>query len=549
MNNATDHEMDTTTAATTTTTTTTTTAATRKSPKGPKGLKGGGGAASWEKLKKCKVYQQYGSHLNLIQGGGANEKFGELQRWEDAIPKGAQIIFRNSPDFRSIYLGNGDVVDCEGKGIGSLNQWATYTLKLQFNDNVDRFISGPQSCKVLLFDSKEQEIHSVFVKIFDYIEFESLISQGNTSPSSSSSSSSTPLQWYDNQIPLDSIKQRQQPHQQQQQQQVDEEDTVDLMSGSISDESSSPPPPPPPPPSICLNIYPPTQPQQSQPSLPTLSKYLPPSIIATTETEEPQRKIRKVNSQVSVVQDETLVVIPNPPPPLVVQDEPLPVIFNPLPVISNPLHVNPSPLMTQGVWKGPCPFPLAYHLSKDNKEISKNLERTVWEACYGKNSVGTCMLCGVAEVDFSRRSDTQLCHINPKCYLGRSDKIYNMIFACGTCNNKGETRTSNVFDQLYLNGHMDNIGRTCETALTLYCQSEAYLDYQFEGRLDYVLKVHGSCVQQHVAQGMPNVPSGVMCPEVFHYLQALDRHYPLPSHLLNPLERSARKGKGHGAPL
>ncbi len=403
------------------------------------------GESSWEKLKKCKVYQRFGTNLEIQEDNG---KLGEHQRWQDAIVQGAHIIFRNVLNRRCVYRGDGFVMDIQTEQVDSLSQWAVKVHLARHAVDAPPLkgvtlkppaMSGPQTCKVLLFDATTQEIYFVYVKIFDYVRLESKITFDG------------PLQWYHNQVPL--------------------------VAGNVNLDSDEPQPVILPPRIPLLLTLPAPEGPPVEATLPHPERPLEEGAADQVDdqtTEEPKRKQRKIAPDI----------------------------------------------------------PRAYHIEEDNKKkIPDNLLRTIWEACYGKSSVSTCMMCGVAEVDFSRRSDTQLCHINPKSLLGRSDKIYNYIFACSTCNNNGATRTCNGFDQLYLNCHLDKANRLCETSLRLYCQQEAVLEHQFKGRLDYVMQVHGVCDD--------GVPSGIVNPAVFEYLAALDRYAPLSPTLLNPLARGA----------
>lgn len=182
------------------------------------------------------------------------------------------------------------------------------------------------------------------------------------------------------------------------------------------------------------------------------------------------------------------------------------------------------------------PYPVAFDATGATaKKLKKASRRTLANTVYGFVASAMCIMCNAFEL-FLDRPETCMGHLVSECNGGRSDKTYNLIHICHGCNNSAGKHL-NLFDQCALHDRLDVVVTICEKMLQVYCRSEADVDYQFTGRLDFVQRVYG--VNKGDEYGaMDSVPGGVRSKRVLQVLRMADETDPLDSYMLNPLKRA-----------
>lgn len=153
--------------------------------------------------------------------------------------------------------------------------------------------------------------------------------------------------------------------------------------------------------------------------------------------------------------------------------------------------------------------------AKTIKEPGKNVRYILWNKCFGSDHpVGKCEICG----DDIYIHKAQLMHFNPKSKEGTLNH-WNLCFGCSTCNNFGETRTMNLFDQLVENQQLDKIVPLFDRQFKIYLGCNPDDAHTFKNRIEIAYKLFGR---------YPETAGGISSNVVFEMLLVHDKEWPLP---------------------
>jgi len=179
-------------------------------------------------------------------------------------------------------------------------------------------------------------------------------------------------------------------------------------------------------------------------------------------------------------------------------------------------------------------IPVAYGATqKGDGDISLSKDETLqmWRGCYGAYDSAMCKTCNVVQINRTTVT-SNMAHVNAKSKGGVGNKIWSVFYQCAECNQTGERKTRNLFDQL-VPGRQDKVILVASILFEFYCQAETSVNFTFAGLADFVEKVYG----RGPAIG-GSVKSGIEDELVFEVLKHYDRHFPAPALHRNPFRRA-----------
>ena len=512
-----------------------------------------GPSASCQRYKNNPTFQKYAKGLEVNVQDGIVQ--GVQGRWQSAIPLGTTIVYRNYPVemMSAVYQGQGQVTDTKTGNTFSLSQWCQYVdprnnrsseknqadatseHDLDFDNTKDLVagkisISAPQACGVLLKD-KADKIHRIRLKMFDFVFLECVID-------SSSFDHDKPLSWIGDNSQSPVLKR----------QKFCEDDYIDYETRSpfdtalnvtefsvtslnvISKDNMD-----------CSDCLDDTKDEPTRESeIPMIQEPMREEGTSPLNQEGKSPMSQEGKSPMSqegtspMSQEGTSPMSQEGTSPMRQKSKAMP----PPPLSGSKIPLQPQTRETIVVQTQPLPvitpeitrrIPVAYNGTKECKttDFPACSERSVWDNMYGDDHEGICIICDATKIVLSKRDRTQLCHVNPRCKLGRNDVAYNYIFACTSCNNNSN-RNLNLFDQMLCNNRSCNLGILVKILMRMYFSMYANLDYEFSGRVDFVRKVYGEVSQGH--------ESGISYQRVFKVLEKLDQFCPLEEHMRNPIK-------------
>ena len=185
--------------------------------------------------------------------------------------------------------------------------------------------------------------------------------------------------------------------------------------------------------------------------------------------------------------------------------------------------------------------PVAYGATQKGEgdiSLSKDEALQMWRGKYGPFDSALCKTCDVVQINRSSVT-SNLAHVNPKCKGGVGNKIWSVFYQCAECNQTGEKKTRNLFDQL-LPGRQDKVILVASILFDFYCQAEVGVNFTFKGLADFVEKIYG---RGPLIGG--SVESGIEDERVFQILRNYDRLHPMPEIFRNPARRAHANVKKH----
>lgn len=166
-----------------------------------------------------------------------------------------------------------------------------------------------------------------------------------------------------------------------------------------------------------------------------------------------------------------------------------------------------------------------------HEKLTPEQKRALWDICYGKGDTHPCMMCQRTMINFSS-SCSHAAHVIARSKDGQNTRVWNYLITCSDCN-KGD---KSIFDQADACGRLFVVRHFVDVLLAAYCYAEAYLNYQFTSRLDFVKRIYG--YRRDPDPEFRGGEGSICSARVIAFIDALDKEFPLSLKMLNPLLRS-----------